>query len=101
MNGGTAETRDFDLLEEVLSERGDAFPVGAPPHEPIVETPPAAPPEPMTQRRVLGLAMPIIGENFLQTLVGAADTFMVAHLGSAAVAGVGTSIEIVFFLIAI
>ncbi|HET7094475.1 MAG TPA: MATE family efflux transporter, partial [Thermomicrobiales bacterium] len=101
MNGGTTETRDFHLLEEVLSERGDAFPVGAPPHEPIVETPPAAPPEPMTQRRVLGLAMPIIGENFLQTLVGAADTFMVAHLGTAAVAGVGTSIEIVFFLIAI
>jgi MATE family, multidrug efflux pump len=101
MNGGTTETRDPKLLEEVLGDRGDAFPVGAPPHEPIVEPPPAAAHGPMTRRRVLGLAMPIIGENFLQTLVGAADTFMVAHLGSAAVAGVGTSIEIVFFLLAI
>src|SRR5215207_5105687 len=44
--------------------------------------------EPMTQRRVLKLATPIIGENLLQTLVGAVDTFMVARLGAAAVAGV-------------
>ncbi|MCC7022107.1 MAG: hypothetical protein IT338_04730, partial [Thermomicrobiales bacterium] len=36
-------------------------------------------PEPMTQRRVLALATPIIGENLLQTAVGAVDTFMVAH----------------------
>jgi putative MATE family efflux protein len=59
------------------------------------------PPEPMTQRRVLSLATPIIGENLLQTLVGAVDTFMVARLGAAAVAGVGTSFEIVFFIISI
>ncbi len=70
-----------------------------------VETPgssaEAGPPdEPMTQRRVLGLAVPIIGENLLQTLVGTVDTLMVARLGSAAVAGVGTSIEVVFFLLA-
>jgi multidrug resistance protein, MATE family len=58
-------------------------------------------PQPMTQRRVLSLATPIIGENLLQTLVGAVDTFMVAHLGAAAVAGVGTSIEFVFFIISI
>ena len=44
-------------------------------------------PQPMTQRRVLSLATPIIGENLLQTLVGAVDTFMVARLGPAAVAG--------------
>nr|MBA3643706.1 MATE family efflux transporter [Chloroflexia bacterium] len=56
---------------------------------------------PMTQRRVLGLAIPIIGENLLQTMVGAVDTFMVARLGSVAVAGVGTSIELVFFLISV
>jgi len=55
----------------------------------------------MTQRRVLSLATPIIGENLLQTLVGAVDTFMVARLGAAAVAGVGTGIEIVFFIISI
>src|SRR5215211_6770804 len=59
------------------------------------------PREPMTQRRVLALATPIIGENLLQTLVGAVDTFMVARLGSAAVAGVGTGFEIVFFIISI
>jgi len=65
---------------------------------PISETPA---PQPMTQRRVLSLATPIIGENLLQTLVGAVDTFMVAHLGAAAVAGVGTGFEIVFFIISI
>jgi MATE family multidrug resistance protein len=58
-------------------------------------------PKPMTQRRVLSLATPIIGENLLQTLVGAVDTFMVARLGAAAVAGVGTGFEIVFFIISI
>ena len=55
----------------------------------------------MSQRRVLSLATPIIGENLLQTLVGAVDTFMVARLGAAAVAGVGTGFEIVFFIISI
>ena len=49
--------------------------------------------EPMTQRRVLTLATPIIGENLLQTLVGAVDTFMVARLGAAAVAGVAANVE--------
>ncbi len=63
--------------------------------------PASAPPKPMTQRRVLSLATPIIGENLLQTLVGAVDTFMVARLGAAAVAGVGTGFEIVFFIISI
>ena len=58
-------------------------------------------PEPMTQRRVLGLATPIIGEILLQTLVGAVDTFMVARLGAAAVAGVGMGFELVFFIISI
>jgi putative MATE family efflux protein len=57
--------------------------------------------QPMSQRRVLGMALPIIGENLLQTFVGAADTFMVADLGKEALAGVGTAIELVFFIIAI
>jgi putative MATE family efflux protein len=56
---------------------------------------------PMTQRRVLGLAIPIIGENLLQSAVGIIDTLMIARVGSAALAGVGVSLEIVFFLIAI
>lgn len=59
------------------------------------------PAEPMTQKRVLSLAVPIIGENLLQTAVGAIDTFMVARLGAYAVAGVGTGFEIVFFIISI
>jgi multidrug resistance protein, MATE family len=57
--------------------------------------------QPMSQRRVLGLALPIIGENLLQTMVGVVDTFMVAGLGKEALAGVGTAIELVFFMIAI
>jgi putative MATE family efflux protein len=56
---------------------------------------------PMTQRRVLALATPIIGENLLQTAVGAVDTLMVARLGAFAVAGVGVGFEIVFFIISI
>lgn len=55
----------------------------------------------MTQRRVLRLALPIIGENMLQTLVGLVDTLFVAHLGAAAIAGVGVALEVVFFMIAI
>jgi MATE family multidrug resistance protein len=74
--------------DEPHASAGDAVP------EPVVI-------EPMTQRRVLTLATPIIGENLLQTLVGAVDTFMVARLGAAAVAGVGIGFELVFFIISI
>lgn len=56
---------------------------------------------PMDRSRVLGLAVPIIGENLLQTLVGAVDTLLVAKLGAAAVAGVGTAVEFVYFIISI
>jgi putative MATE family efflux protein len=56
---------------------------------------------PMDRGRVLGLAVPIIGENLLQTLVGAVDTLLVARLGSEAVAGVGTAVEFVYFIISI
>lgn len=56
---------------------------------------------PMTQRRVLGLALPIIGELLLQTTVGVVDTLLVAQLGAYAIAGVGTALEIVFLLISI
>jgi putative MATE family efflux protein len=73
------------------------------PHDPLdlAHGEPSPPVTPMTQRRVLGLAIPIIGENLLQTIVGAVDTLLVARLGSYAVAGVGTSLEIVFFLISV
>ena len=56
---------------------------------------------PMTQRRVLGLAVPIIGENLLQTAVGAIDTLLVGRIGAAAVAGVGIGFELSFCFIAI
>ncbi len=56
---------------------------------------------PMTQRRVLAMAIPIIGENLLQTSVGAVDTLMVAQLNKESVAGVGTAAELVFFIISI
>ncbi|MCC6314856.1 MAG: MATE family efflux transporter [Thermomicrobiales bacterium] len=81
-------------LEAILAPAELIAPIAADP----ITAPTAGP---MTQRRVLGLALPIIGENLLQTSVGAVDTFMVAHLGSAAVAGVGAALEIVFFIIAI
>lgn len=54
----------------------------------------------MNRRRVLALAIPIIGENFLQTLVGTVDTAMVSRLGKESVAGVGTAIEFIFFILA-
>lgn len=53
------------------------------------------------ERRVLGLAWPIIGENLLQALLGVVDTWLVAKLGAAAIAGVGTGIQLTFFLISI
>ncbi|MCA9859434.1 MAG: MATE family efflux transporter [Thermomicrobiales bacterium] len=57
--------------------------------------------EPMTQRRVLLLALPIIGENMLQVAVGAVDTLLVGRLGADAIAGVGIAFETVFLIIAI
>lgn len=55
----------------------------------------------MTRGRVMAMALPIIGENLLQTSVGAVDTLMVARLGKESVAGVGTAAELVFFIISI
>lgn len=50
-------------------------------------------------RRVFDLAWPVIGENFLQTMLGIVDTIMVARLGPSALAGVGGAIQIMFFII--
>jgi putative MATE family efflux protein len=51
------------------------------------------------RRRVLDLAWPVIGENFMETLLSIVDTFLVAQLGAAAIAGVGTSLQVLFFVI--
>ncbi len=52
------------------------------------------------QRRVLNLAAPVIGENLLQTMLGIVDTILVAGLGAVALAGVGSSLQVVFILTA-
>lgn len=67
---------------------------------PTVAVPPPAPTEaPSLRRRVFNLAWPVISENFLQTMLGIVDTIMVARLGPAALAGVGSAIQIMFFII--
>jgi multidrug resistance protein, MATE family len=86
------------ITEETLVELGDNLP-----ELPGAEAPPeSAPPiEPRAmRRRVLGLAGPIIGENFLETLLGIIDTWLVAGLGAVALAGVGSSLQVMFLLIA-
>jgi multidrug resistance protein, MATE family len=61
---------------------------------------PASLSEPPLRRRVFNLAWPVISENFLQTMLGVVDTLMVAQLGAAALAGVGSAIQVMFFVIA-
>ena len=51
--------------------------------------------------RVFQLAWPVILENLLQTSLGIVDTIMVGRLGANALAGVGTSQQFLFFLIAV
>lgn len=80
-----ASTAQLDLIDEAALEAGSALDHW----------------EPMSQRRVLRLALPIIGENLLQTAVGAIDMLLVSRLGDAAIAGVGIGVEVVFFIIAI
>jgi len=52
------------------------------------------------RRRVLALAGPVIGENLLETMLGIVDTLLVAGLGAMAIAGVGSALQVLFFLIA-
>jgi multidrug resistance protein, MATE family len=60
---------------------------------------PGGPAEQSLKRRVLGLAAPVIGENLLQTLLMVVDTALVAALGAAALAGVGTALQFLFVLL--
>jgi putative MATE family efflux protein len=57
---------------------------------------------PRLRRRVLGLAWPVIAENFLETLLGIVDTWLVSHLAYSAIAlaGVGVAISVMQFLLA-
>ena len=57
------------------------------PHLASAETPATTPRG--FERRVLGLAAPVIGENLLQTMLGVVDTVLVAGLGAVALAGIG------------
>lgn len=52
------------------------------------------------RRRVLNLAWPVIGENMLETMLDIVNTILVAGLGTAALAGVGSGLQIMFFLLA-
>src|SRR5215210_480632 len=80
----------IDLIPMIAPEMAQSFPLIH--DEPIHG--------PMNQRRVAGLALPIMGENLLHTSVVAIDTLMVSKLGSAQLAGVGTAAEMVFLIIA-
>lgn len=87
---GAAETGVFVAIMEVEEQIGTH-----------TEAPEAS--EPLEgralQRRVFGLAWPVIGENFLETLLGIVDTLLVAGLGAVAIAGVGAGLQVMFFLI--
>jgi putative MATE family efflux protein len=51
---------------------------------------------------VFGLAWPVIAENFLETLLGIVDTWLVSHLAISAIAlaGVGVAVQVMQFLLA-
>jgi len=51
-------------------------------------------------RSVNALAFPLIAENLFQTLLGIVDLIMVGRLGAAAIAGVGTALQIIFIVLA-
>ena len=79
--------QEFPELELDIA-MSDASPAAAQPIDPRA-----------MRRRVIGLAWPVIGENFLETLLGVIDTVLVAGLGTAAIAGVGTALQVMFLLI--
>lgn len=57
--------------------------------------------EPMTQRRVIRLALPIVGEYLLQTSVAAVNTLMVSLAGATALAAVAIATPVIFFFLAL
>ncbi len=91
----TGRARAKVMAEKPLEVPADESSVQEPkaPEEPI--------PTPSLRRRVFDLAWPVIGENFLQTMLGVVDTLLVAQLGTAAIAGVGAALQVMFFVIAV
>ena len=49
-------------------------------------------------RQILRIALPAIGENFLQMLMGMVDSYLVAQLGLVAVSGVSVAGNIIYDL---
>src|ERR671933_461339 len=80
-------TIDEPMSEQAISE------AAMPAHSPALTG------ERELRKRVWSLAGPVIGENFLETLLGIVDTVLVAGLGAVAIAGVGSALQIMFFLI--
>jgi multidrug resistance protein, MATE family len=88
----TPERRDGNLLPPQPAGLG---------LEPAVTGEEEAIPDPRSlRRRVLDMAWPIISENFLETMLGIVDTLLVARLGAEAIAGVGSALQVMFFVIA-
>ncbi|MGC4042892.1 MAG: MATE family efflux transporter [Armatimonas sp.] len=52
------------------------------------------------RRRVITLAWPVIGENMLETLLDIVNTAFVAKISATALAGVGSGLQIMFFVLA-
>ena len=44
---------------------------------------------------ILNIALPAMGENFLQMLIGMVDSYLVAHLGLIAISGVSVASNII------
>src|SRR4029078_10701872 len=59
----------------------------------------AAPEPAALRRRVLRMAWPVIGQNVLETLLGIVDTLLVSGLGVAAIAGIASALQIMFFVL--
>lgn len=67
---------------------------------PVVSSESATRPSSSLRRRVMGLALPAIGENLLHTALGIADTILVAGIGIVALAGVGAALNVLFIVMA-
>jgi MATE family multidrug resistance protein len=57
--------------------------------------------EDIVRRRVVTLAWPAVVEGLLQTAIGLVDTFLVSRVSDAALAGVGTALQLIFIMIVV